>query len=81
MLIGRIRGSNMVYRAPEGMDNCEDLHVRVDHIPGGTVNSSAWYPTPDEVERIKSGQPIYLHIYGNGHPVVALTVPADDAAG
>lgn len=35
---------------------------------------SAWQPTTAEIEKLKSGAPIYLHIQGVAHPVVALTV-------
>lgn len=78
MLVGRIRDSNYVYRAPDGMDTCNDLHVNVQEHHGVRIMTSAWIPTPDEVERIKAGQPIHLHIYGNGHPVVAMSVPVDE---
>ena len=77
MLIGRVRGSNFTYTAPAGMDNCQDLHVRVDEDAGVRTITSAWYPTAEEVELMRQGQPIHLHIYGNGHPVVALSVPRD----
>lgn len=77
MHVGRIRDSNFTYRAPAGMDNCQDLHVRVTEEQGVRIITSAWLPTPDEVERIKQGQPIFLHVYGSGHPVVAMSVPDD----
>lgn len=77
MLIGRIRGSNFTYTAPPGMDNCQDLHVRVDEADGVRTITSAWYPTPDELARLRDGQPIHLHVYGSGHPVVAMSVPND----
>ena len=35
---------------------------------------SAWQPTPAEFKRIAEGKPIFLHIQGVAHPVVALTV-------
>lgn len=81
MQVGRIRGSNFVYRAPPGMDSCQDLHVHVSEENGLRIISSAWLPTPEEVARICAGQPIFLHIYGSGHPVVAMSVPDDDLAG
>jgi hypothetical protein len=77
MIIGRIRDSNFVYRAPEGVDNCSDLHVRVTHEDGVRVMTSAWMPTPEELARLNAGEPIHLHIYGAGHPVVALSVAND----
>ena len=35
---------------------------------------SAWQPTADEQERITRGAPIYLHIQGERHPVVGMSV-------
>ena len=77
MLIGRIRGSNFTYTAPADMDNCQDLHVRVDNDNGVRTISSAWFPTKEEIALMQEGQPIHLHIYGSGHPVVAMSVPRD----
>lgn len=60
---------NFTYKAPEGMDNCSDLHVT--NIIGGSVSvwkvKSIW-------ERIKflfSGE-ISLVIQGHGMPPVSL---------
>lgn len=78
MLIGRIRGANKVYAAPANMPECQDLYTKVWTADGMQVNSSAWFPTPAEVERIKAGQPIHLHIFGQGHPVVSMSVPDDN---
>lgn len=77
MQIGRIRGCNFVYRAPEGMENCQDLHVKVTEQDGCRIITSAWFPSPDEVKRLSEGQPIYLHVYGSGHPVVGMSVPTE----
>lgn len=77
MLIGRIRNSNFVYRAPEGMDGCQDLHVNVGYLEGERVMSSAWMPTPEELKLLNEGQPVHLHVWGGAHPPVALTVPKD----
>jgi hypothetical protein len=35
---------------------------------------TAWEPTPDEVERLSRGAPLYLHVVGTGHPPVKLVV-------
>lgn len=76
MTPGAIRNANLVMRAPDGMDNCQDLHVRVDEYEGGErCLVSAWYPTAEELQRLNSGEPVWLHIFGNGMPPVALTVP------
>lgn len=38
------------------------------------IMSSAWEPTPDELQRLNAGATIYLHIMGTQHPPVALEV-------
>lgn len=40
---------------------------------------SAWRPTKAELRRLSDGQPIFLHIQGFAHPVVALTVGGEPA--
>ena len=77
MLIGRVRGCNFTYTAPADMENCQDLHVRVENLDGQRVITSAWFPTKEEIALMQEGQPIHLHIYGSGHPVVAMSVPRD----
>lgn len=59
-----------------------DEPVVVD-VPDGpqTINgmTSAWQPTPDELERLKAGAPVYLQILGVRWPPVNLWVgEADD---
>lgn len=41
---------------------------------GQPVMTTAWEPTPAEIDRIAAGAPIYLHILGTGHPPVMLDV-------
>lgn len=41
---------------------------------GTPVMCSAWEPTPAEIAQIAAGAPIYLWVYGTGHPPVMLTV-------
>lgn len=74
----KFKESNKVYGAPENWDEkqhgeCSALQVFEGETPSG-LNAiiSVWQPTPEEVEDIKSGKPIYLHITGNGHPPVCL---------
>ena len=35
---------------------------------------SGWKPTPAELEKLNAGEPLFLHIQGRVHPVVALSV-------
>mgnify|MGYP000936494736 CR=1 FL=1 len=75
MLPLRIEGATVVMRAPKGMDDCRDLHVRV--IEGCYV--SRWEPTPDELAALNAGGSVELWVVG-GQPPVALKVaePARD---
>lgn len=77
MTPGAIRDANFVYGAPPGVPNCSDLHVRVTQDEGIRIMTSAWFPTQDEIVRMLEGQPVWLHVYGGQHPVVAITVPED----
>lgn len=64
--------SNFCYTAPPGMDNCEDLHVRVDVQDGLRIISSLWELTPEERAAIAKGANVQLNVYGEGHPVVSM---------
>lgn len=77
MHIGRIRNSNMILRGPDDMDDCGDLHVNVQHHSGMRVMTSAWIPTPDELLRLNQGKAVFLHVYGQSHPPVGLSVALD----
>lgn len=64
--------SNFTYTAPLGMDNCEDLHVHVQHQDGYRIISSVWEPSPEERALIARGGNIQLNVFGDSHPVVSL---------
>lgn len=51
----------------------DDITETVGQGPQNTMTSS-WEPTPAELEAINAGAPIYLTVWGTGHPPVALTV-------
>ncbi len=76
---GRIEGSNMLYHAPESVDpeDCGPLYVRAEECAGVRVCTSAWYPTMGEIDRLLEGKPLHLSIFGQGHPMIALTVRDD----
>lgn len=65
----RIEGADIIMRAPLGMDNCRDLHVKI--IDGCSV--SRWEPTPDELAELNAGGSVELWCVG-GQPPVALMV-------
>lgn len=79
MMVGRIPGATRNLGAPPGW--VDDVSGPCAHLPvldgesGGYLTmTSAWIPTPEEIERISAGAPVYLTIVGAGHPVVALGV-------
>lgn len=78
MLIKHIEGADVILGAPSDWDGdeipCGALPVRRVPVPGGQCMVSAWEPTPDEIDRMKSGETVKLWIFGTSHPVVALTV-------
>lgn len=79
MLIGRIHGATRVLGKPSDMtdEQCGSLAVRDTVVDGMPVMVSAWYPTPEEVKRLAGGEPVYLWVYGTGHPPVALSVAGE----
>ena len=79
MLIGRIANATRNLGAPpdwnpETDGNCAHLPIRDEPTESGNVMVSAWYPTPQEVQKMINGAPVYLHVFGAGHPPVMLTV-------
>ncbi|MHC2087201.1 hypothetical protein [Methylobacterium sp. CM6244] len=61
--------------APEGWDHARDgiCHtLEICDNDGWMI--SAWQPSPAEIERLRDGAPLFLHIQGTAHPVVALSI-------
>jgi hypothetical protein len=86
MHIGRIFNATRVLGAPDNWEElttapCIGLPIREGEVAGLPAMTSAWFPTPDEIDRLISGAPVYLHIIGCIHPPVAIEVgevPSDD---
>lgn len=85
MIPGRIPGATRYLGAPVGWEpekdgHCAHLAVRDMPVNGGPGNPgvpamhSVWEPTPDELERLKAGAPVYLIVIGSAHPPVSLSV-------
>jgi hypothetical protein len=80
MLIGRIEGATHDLGAPKDWAKerdgvCATLPVRTEIINGGLPSmTSAWLPTPEEIERIAAGAPIFLRVVSISHPPVMLEV-------
>jgi hypothetical protein len=81
MLIGRIEGATRYLGAPKDWKPDKDGtcgHLAIRDIPaesGANVMVSAWMPTPAEVAAIQRGEPVYLYVWGAGHPPVYVGVP------
>lgn len=63
-------GSNAVYRAPAGIskEDCGDLPI----LRNGPLMTSCWIPDDHERAQIAAGGPIFLTVFGSGHPMVSL---------
>jgi hypothetical protein len=70
----RFANSNVVVKAPEGMDNCNDVHAWVGQTPDGTACCiTAWRPTREELVKLNLGEPLWLWCCGSSMPPVALS--------
>lgn len=82
MIAGRIPGATRYLGAPAGWEpeehgHCAHLAIQDTVVNGGVpAMQSVWEPTPDELERLKAGAPVYLLIVGTAHPPVAVSVGA-----
>lgn len=84
MLIKRIAAATRVLGKAQGFLG---LPVRDEDIDGMAVMTTAWEPTPDEIERISRGAAVYIRLGGSMHPPIRVDVedpqtkdPAEDVA-
>lgn len=70
-----IEGATLKFGAPDGRDDVSTLHIREEEVAGMRFHVSAWEPSPEEIEKIKAGAPVWLWISSPTHPVVAMSVP------
>lgn len=80
MIPQRIEGATRYLGAPPNWQpedgTCDHLAIKDETLDGGApVMISAWEPTPDELQRLNEGKPVYLQIIGRGHPPVYVWVP------
>lgn len=63
--------ANRTFTKPASMtdDECAPLRVH----DSGEALVSCWHPTDEERAAIAAGAPIWLWIWGRGHPVVQLS--------
>lgn len=69
MLIASIEGANFLLKG-DGDTVADSRVIRTED--GRFI--SAWMPTPDELVRLNAGEPVYLSVWGNGHPPVYVGV-------
>jgi hypothetical protein len=77
MIIKMIEGATRILGKSQGYLGLPVLdQVVVDSATDEATPSmvTAWEPTPDELERLNAGAPVYLRILGVAHPPVMLTV-------
>jgi len=81
MIIGRIEQKpNTVVHVIGKSQGYQGLPVRyevmLDSASGDEVMTmtTAWFPTPGELERLNAGEAIYLNLFGDRHPPVMLSV-------
>ncbi len=66
--------SNVLYVAPDGMDDCDGLPAcRVPSPLTSAVIVSCWEPSDEERARIAAGGPVWLWVHGGVQPPVSLT--------
>jgi hypothetical protein len=62
-------GANVIMRAPEGMDNCEDLIA----FRNGQQVVSCWKLTEEEVGEIRETGCVWVSIWGNTMPPISVS--------
>lgn len=87
MIIARITGATRVLGQAQGYiglpirdemtadPNC--LETTINNTVNGPQTPcmiTAWEPTPDELQRLAKGAPVYLRVLGTRHPPVMITV-------
>jgi hypothetical protein len=83
MNIQRIQGATRVLGKSQGYLGLPVRDQVMDCPPAGIVPTmtTAWEPTPDELEAIARGAPVYVRIFGTMHPPITVYVgepPGDE---
>lgn len=87
MQIGRIKDATRMLGKSQGYMG---LPLRDDVItckvggPGTRCMTTAWLPTPKELEALNAGAPVHVRIVGSAHPPIMVEVgdvPTDDQEG
>ncbi|KFG68693.1 hypothetical protein [Microvirga sp. BSC39] len=77
MMIGFVRGATRIIGKSQGYfglplrDEVINCSVNGEGTPAMTT---AWMPTPEELERLNAGAPVHLTVLGTMHPPVMVEV-------
>lgn len=77
MQIGRVKDATRVLGKSQGYMG---LPIRDDLVActvggaGTPVMTTAWHPTPKEIEAINAGAPVHVRIVGTAHPPIMVEV-------
>lgn len=77
MQIGRISGTTRVLGKSQGylgLPVRDELINEATNGPGTPAMTTAWIPTPDEINRINQGASIHVRILGTSHPPIMVEV-------
>lgn len=58
---------------PEGMTDAECTPLPAHRSLQPRCFVSCWRPTVEDLERLVRGAPIWVYVYGDGHPPLAVT--------
>lgn len=68
--------ANFTWNRPYDMtdEECEPLRAyRAQSGPDGAYSVSRWMPSEEERAAIAAGGPVWLYVFGTGHPPVSVT--------
>lgn len=80
MIPNRIEGATRYLGAPPNWrwedGTCDHLAIRDEQLDGQTpAMISSWEPSPEELQKLNEGKPVYLQVLGSRHPPVFVWVP------
>jgi hypothetical protein len=71
--------ASVIMRAPPGTESwCGDLKIRIAVKSGQVGFMAEWYPTPEELERLKDGAAVRTFIVGRSLPPQSVWVKGVD---
>lgn len=79
MLPVRIEGATRILGAPAGWNPqsngpCCGLAIKDEVVDAMPYMTSAWEPTPSDLQALTAGGRVMLRILGTGHPPVAMWI-------